>query len=349
MADLKNIKLLMKHAVRGTVPSEFAEAGQKVDVNAALRDELRSLLPDYNAFRRNKLDVFELLQETYDDVLPINVKPVLGMFADIQFVPNGSRVTFTQKVGKFRAKKFITRVSPSGVYETFRLDKREFELFPQAYGGAFTIDFERFLDGAETIMDGLEILMEGIEDQIYAQIQTALMASWNAIRPADTKKTHGGFDKTKMDALITHVRAFGSPVIICSPQFANEMSEAVVYKTSGTPSVPEADLIDIRERGYIGVYKGVPIVVLPQSFNDDDCTEWTINPRLAYVMPAGDEKVVKIAFEGETIIDEFKNRDRSMEIEGYKKFAVGIVTTKNWGIYQNSSIAPADTNWAILS
>lgn len=347
MADNATLRALVKHAILGTVPTEFSD--KKVDVHAAVRDELAKLAPNYNAYRRNKLDIFELIQETVDDILPVKIKSVLGTFAEVKQVNDGQKSTFTQKLGKFRGKKFITTVSPAGVYETFRLDKREFELYPQAVGGAFTVDFERFLDGSETLADGYEIIQDGIEDQVYTEIQKALLASWSQVRPAATKQTHAGFDAAKMDKILNHVRAFGSPVIICAPQFASEMSSAIVYKTTSgaTPNVSVTDIEEIRTKGYVGMYKGAPVVVLPQSFEDEDCTINTINPRIAYVMPAGEEKVVKVAFEGNTVVDENKNRDNSYEIQGYKKFAVGIINTKNWGIYQNSSIDA--TGWDLLS
>lgn len=347
MAEMKTLKTLMKHAINGTVPAEFSQGA--VDINGAIRDELKKLIPDYNAYRRNKYDVFELLQETVDDVLPVKIKSILGMFAEVKMVSDGQKSTFTQKLGKFRAKKFITTVSPAGVYETFRLDKREFELYPQAVGGAFTLDFERMLDGSENMADGYEIIQEGLEDRVYDEVQKALLASWKQVRPVATKQTHAGFDAVKMDKIINHVRAFGSPVIICSPQFASSMSEKIVYKTAqgANPNVAASDLEEIKMKGYVGVYKGVPVVVLPQSFEDEECTINTINPRVAYVMPAGEEKVVKVAFEGNTVIDENKNRDNSYEIQGYKKMAVGIINTKNWGIYQDTSIDA--TGWEVLA
>jgi hypothetical protein len=57
------------------------------------------------------------------------------------------------------------------------------------------------------------------------------------------------------------------------------------------------------------------------------------------VLPAGNEKVVKVVFEGPTQVDDFKNRDRSMEVDVYKKVGVGIITHHNWAIYVNEGIA----------
>ena len=76
-----------------------------------------------------------------------------------------------------------------------------------------------------------------------------------------------------------------------------------------------------------------------ETFEDTDNEKLVFDPRFAYVIPAGKEKIVKVALVGPTIIDEWKNADRSMEIQGYKKVGVGIVSSPNyWGIYYNSGI-----------
>ena len=59
---------------------------------------------------------------------------------------------------------------------------------------------------------------------------------------------------------------------------------------------------------------------------------------MAYVLPTGGERVVKVVFEGATQIYDFQNRDQSMEIHTYRKLGTAILTHHNWGIYQNTGI-----------
>ena len=142
-----------------------------------------------------------------------------------------------------------------------------------------------------------------------------------------------------MVALCNTISAYGSAQIICSPQFAAEMSNEIAF-TPGKPNIPSRDLDEIREYGYIGRFRGYPVIVLPQSFEDETNTKFVVNPKVAYVLPAGKEKLVKIAFEGNTIVDDYKNKgDRSMEIQTYTKVGVGMITPLNyWGIYENTGI-----------
>ena len=87
------------------------------------------------------------------------------------------------------------------------------------------------------------------------------------------------------------------------------------------------------------MFRGTPIVQMPQSFIDENNNKTTMNPQYAFVLPAGGEKVVKVVLEGPTQMWMRDNRDQSMEINAYKKMGAAILTYHNWGIYKNKSIS----------
>lgn len=333
---MEKLRMLMQGAMGCEVPAEFS--AENYDYETALRDELKKLAGNMNSYRRNKYDIFELLAETLDEILPARVSAIMDRFCEIRRVPQGARLEFRTVVGKQRGKQFVTRATESGVYETFRLDHNKFDIDPVTIGGAGIVDFERYLDGSESIADIYEVIQEGIVDRLFEMVQTALLESWNAAgRPAKNKQAVNGFDPATMRDLCTTVGAYGAPAIYCSPEFAAEMVNVITYDT--TIKIPDADALDIRERGYIGKFYGTPVIVMPQSFTDDQNTKKVINPSFAYVLPAGREKIVKVCFEGDSYFDEWKNRDNGREIQGYVKAGVGIVSNPNfWGIYFNSAI-----------
>lgn len=61
---------------------------------------------------------------------------------------------------------------------------------------------------------------------------------------------------------------------------------------------------------------------------------------MAYIIPAGSDKPIKLVFEGQTLVREIENQldDWSREMQTYKKF--GIATFTNYWIcsYQNTSL-----------
>lgn len=339
MATIQELKSLALHSVRGTAPENYTVG----TVDDALRGEFAAMCSSINNFNRNKYDIFEIISATADEVVPNKLISAMGAFAEIQNVGQGKKALFKKGLtGKNRAKKFLTQVGLSGVYETFRLDTDNFELGGHAVGGAATIDFERFLDGAENMSDLMEIITEGLTDAVYGEVQKALIAAANAVgRPDANKVIENTFNADKMFKLISVVKAYGgNAVIFATPEFVGAMGpDAIVPVGTNYQGIYHPkDVDDIHNFGYITTFRGTPIVQIPQSYIDEKNDKTWINPQFAYVLPAGKEKVVKVVFEGQTQMWDFINRDQSIEIHTYKKMGAAILTHHNWGIYQNTSI-----------
>lgn len=311
------------------------------DVNDTFMAQVKELVPDYNAYRRNKNDFFELIQEIFDEALPVRVKQNYGLLAEIQQVAHGQKVVFKKRIGRARAKTFVTKVGLGGVFETFRLDAADFEVPTEGIGGAAVIDFERFLAGQEDIAECLDILLEAIDDRIYQMVAEALNSSIDAVRPTNTYYSGNAMNQAEFDKLITSVRGYGAPIIVCSPEFAATIPANYISATSGSNTsikISDQDAMDIREYGVLKIYKGCPIVVLPQSFEDENNTVKAIDPSFAYIIPGNSEKIARVVLEGGVVIDEFKNKDRSIELSAYQKAGVAILHTNNWAIYENTSL-----------
>ena len=344
-----DLKVLMNGVFGRKVPAEFAAADY--DYEAALRDELKKLLCDdsgkFNRYKyeRNKIDLFELLSQNLDEVLPQSLTSALDMFTEIMRVPQGSRPEFRVTRGKQRGKQFVTRATESGNYETFRLDRDRFDIHIFAIGGAGVVDFERYLDGIANITDIYEVINEGMVDRIFELIQEMLLSAWKKMLPAN-KVIGSSFSPAAMKKLCNTVAAYGSPVIYCSAEFAADMVNAITY--SGTTKISDQDVIDIRERGYVGKFQGVPVVIMPQSFTDETNTNLVMNPSFAYVIPTGKEKMIKLIFEGNSYFREWNDHegDNSIVLQAYTKVGLALVSPLNfWGIYYNSSL-DTNTNWA---
>ena len=337
LSELKEIAL---HAVKGTVPSTYAN--KDVDVNAAFVDGLRELAGTYNQFMRNRYDIYDIVIQAVDEVLPKQVEQTLGMFAEIQNVPDGQKAVFKRRLGTQRAKQFLTQVGLSGVYETFRLDVGTYEVAAHAVGGGATVDFERMLDGVESLAECANIITEGLIQAIYNEVQRALRAALNATdRPAKNKYTNSSWVPAEMVKLMNTVRAYGNGVaIFAPPEFVGAMgADAIVVGSANYQGVYSPEDIDaIHRTGFIRIFRGAPIVQIPQSFTDTTNTTTYIDPQMAYVLPTGGEKVVKVVLEGPTRVYDFQNRDQSMEIYAYKKMGCAILTQYNWAIYQNTGI-----------
>lgn len=336
---LKEFRDIALHAAKGTAPANFTVE----NVNDAFIDGLKELAGSYNQFMKNRYDIYDIVIEAIDEILPKNVINALGAFADVQQVAQGEKAMFRRSAGRARAKKFLTQVGLSGVYETFRLDATTFEIGAHAVGGGATIDFERMLDGAESLAEVVAIISEGLENAVYVEVQKALNAAL-AVMPA-TNVYSGSWSADEMVKLMNVVRSYGSPVIFAAPEFVAAMgADAIVPVGTYGSSYPAVgqyspkDIEAIHDFGFINVFRGAPVVQIPQSFVDENNEETYVNPRLAYIMPAGQEKVVKVVLEGATQIRDHENKDNSMEVYAWKKMGCAILTHHNWAMFENTSL-----------
>ena len=303
-------------------------------LNETLRNELKELAGSYALYRENKNTIFELIEETINDVLPKKVLEQYGMFAEVRTFAQGDKPVFVQKISsaaRRRAKQFVTKVGLAGVYEVFKLDGKNVEVPTEAFGGAAQIGFEEFLDGRVDFADLLEIVMEGLDEAVYREIAKALVAAVDSLQGTN-KSTQDQFVETEMDRLISIAEAYGNSTIYCTYEFAATMVPAEGWRSDEHKN-------ERWNNGYIGNYKGHNVVVLQQSYEDESNTTKVIDPSYAYIIPTGSgEKPVKIAFEGPTAVKDVDNEDWSREVRVYKKFGVATLITNNICVYRNTSL-----------
>jgi len=304
------------------------------EANSLLRKELKELTSSPRAYRHNKNLVFDLIEETVDEVLPKKVYDALDQFVEIRTVANGDKVFFTKREGELRGRNFVTRVAHAGVYETFKLDRSTYDVGTEAHGAAVEIGIEEFLEGRADFAELIDIVTEGFEKAVYLEILRHMLAlKSTTVLPANNIRSANGWDPRGFHALLGIARAYAEPTIFCSYMFAAEMIPHMTDKT-------EAQKNEIQSKGYIGSYMGAKIVVLPTSFFDNSNTaeQLTLPAGIAFIMPTGQEKPVKLVFEGETLTQEFQNRDWSKEIQMYKKFGAALLANPGICIYENTSL-----------
>ena len=322
-------------AATGNIPAEYSAT----DVNETLREELKAF-NNYSYYRANKNVLFQLIEEIANVVVPKQVVAEFGSFAEVQRVNNGEKIVFKQRTGVSRGKRFVTVAGEYGTYRTFNVDTRDITMSPRVYAGAAILELGDFLCGRVDMAELMNIILEGLSDSIYKEVQGALKAAINASdRPAANKATVAGFDATEFDKIINTVYAYGDSVnIYCTRAFASTLYNLPGFNQTSNPTTTLKDFDDIREQGYVGCYKGCNVILLSQSFEDEENTMKVVDDQYAYIMPAGKEKPVKIGIEGGTLIDEQRLQDGSIEVQAQHMFDVAVVHNNYWGIYRNTNL-----------
>lgn len=334
--ERKQIVALMKAAIDVAPSGTYSFNGENLNgdaINETLRAELQALGGDYNSYRFHKEELFTLIEEAVSDILPKRIENAYGRFAETRTFPQSTTAIFTRKVGRIRAKQFITRVGLAGQYEVFKLGETKYEIKTSAIGGAYQIGFEEFLDGRVDFAELARIVMDAMDELIYREIAEALMGSINQLPPAN-RASMAGFNEDAMERLITVAGAYGTPTIYCTREFAVKMVPANEWRS-------DAMRDQKWNNGYLPTFHGVPIVILDQSFTDETNAQKIIDPGYAWVIPSGgDDRPVKVAFEGTLHMQDHQNNmDWSHDVQMYQKVGVGVVMTNNLCSYVDTSLA----------
>ena len=349
MLDKANLLTLMKTVAKAdpASPVSYSFNGTNFSydqLNKALREELKEYAGTYAQYRENKNMIFSLIEQTMDEILPKKVEEQYAQFAETKTFAQGDKPIFRRKLNsRVRAKQFITRVGLAGIYEVFKLAKNEesFEVRTSAIGGAAQIGFEEFLDGRVDFAEVTAIVMEGMDDLIYEEIGKALKASINQLPPAN-RYAFNGFDEAAFDKLLVVAAAYGEPTIYCTYEFAVKMVPKDAWRYT------EAMKDELWRTGRLANYKGHKVIILEQGFKDATNSEKVIDPGYCWIIPNGaDTKPVKIAFEGNTIVDEYTNYDRSREIQVYKKVGVVAMMANNICAYVDTSLKGQMKTWKL--
>lgn len=341
---INELRELGRHAARRSAPENYSVAS----VDSAFADGLKELCGTVNQLMKNRYDIYDIIIENADEIVPVKVMDAMGSFAEVIQVGNGDTKLFKRGgLGRQRAKKFLTQVGLNGLYETFRLDQETFTVKTKAIGGAVSIDYQRLFDGAESLAEFMDVLLEAQEDAIYGEVQKALMAAAKETTMPVANKVVGSYSAADLQALVNTVKTYGGgATIFASPEFVAAMGpDAIVPAIAGAAQgiYHPDDLDAIHNIGRVRIFRGCPIVELRQSYLDENNAQVMINPQFAYVLPSGKEKVVKVVLEGPTHIHDWTNPDGSLEVHTYKMIGVGILAFNNWGVYQNTGIDA--TNW----
>ncbi len=342
LMNRENLFALAKAAINNKPVAYSAdESYSAAEVNDALRAQFELLAPNYQGFRRNEALIYELIENTIDEVLPRRVMAQFERFADVKSIAQGDQAVFKIRIteaARKRAKAFVTRVGLAGRYETFMLEGSELTVATSAIGHAVKIGFEEFLDGRYSLADFTEVMLEGMDEYIYAEILKAL-DSVVAQTPANNRANFAGFDETTMDQLLAISDSYGTgrSTIFCTQEFAAQM-------------LPQDKFIseDMKNRlwrdGWLGDYKGHTVIMLDQSMTDATNTEKVVDPSKAYIFAsiAGNEKPVKIVFEGQTAVRTINdNDDWSTDMQTYKKFGVAVFSNPSICCYTNTALKKA--------
>jgi hypothetical protein len=292
------------------------------------RAELNQLFADLLAkgYERSKIEINEIIKVNIDQLLPSRVEEALGVIAEIATVGHGQKKEYWVRNGKITA----AYVALGAEIRRQKIYKRKIEVTPFALGGSVYIEYDDLLSGraAEYFTNIVDEIVDAIMEEIMGSIETTFVAAM-ATAPA-LNQYAGLFNLTQLRSVCNTIAAYGNPVII-----GTNIALANITSDNNFRAIMSDNMKDILNRnGFIGTWEGKALVNLPNSFTDTTNTTWQLSNNYLYVVPVGQDKVIKITFEGDSIIPADHQDFDTLQItkKVIKKTGINILQAHNIGL-----------------
>lgn len=294
---------------------------------------------------------FALIEEAVDVILPKKIDNVLGAFAEVKQFARDAEVVFDiEKIGKKRAKLTIAKGARGGIYRAARIDNKYFSPKVEVKTVAVFNTLEEIILGKVSLAELYNNILEGFEEIVYKEVFNALATGVPAasgygriVDGATSGSGNHNFDANRnilstkasigeaLDMVMPYVKQYGIPTIFGAYKQLAHIYNPIANTTyaAGYPNLDDSR--EIREYGFVQIYKGVKVVELPNYLVDESNSEWFYDESYIFVLPSG-AKPVKVALKGELYLKRNEQAVGSEKWEAHKIMGVGLAMANNYAV-----------------
>lgn len=296
------------------------------DGNASINEAIINAVGgewSYRAFQKHKHEVFELIEEAMAVIMPRNLEQFL-QFAEIKNTSWGDALSFTVSDNKnFRVAAVS---SGNGNIRRQEILNKKLVLDQEKIGVKVFAELDNLLAGRIDWNMYVNRTIKSMADEIMTRVHKAMTEGYSEL--SAKFKTGGSFEEDKLIDLVSRVKA-------------KTNSDVVIYgtlkglaKISNLEKTGETGKADMYNKGYVGKFYGTEVQELVQVLDTED--NFIVSDDLLFVIPVGQEPIIKVAIEGTPIIVETKDGDRNDLQEEYmmlQSVGVGAIVADNFGCY----------------
>jgi hypothetical protein len=314
-----------KEAIFNKSLKAFANKLAGLGVDSPISDTYASMHPTV------KMATFAVISEMIDIVIPETVLEDFYQFSEVKSSNWGDNFVFNVPSSDLFVVSTAAEGTKTGTRQ--RILGTDVILNPIAHRITAGEDMYRILSGKVNMADFAMRVIRSIETEITTEISTAIFGSYSAL--ATAYKQTGAFSQPTWNTLVDQVTA------------ANAGSKAVGFGTRAALSkiVPADQYFrfglgeQYNESGYLTNFQGTDLMVLQQRIIPNTDT-LAIDNATVLVVSAPSKNLVKIGFEGDTVItqsDVNQNADNSMDYTIFKKWDMKIATSGRYALWTSIS------------
>ncbi len=299
------------------------------DSTNALREEFKKICGtdkiDYKVMRKHKVEIYEILEEALTELVGRDMESIFENNAEYRNVAWGDQPLFIIK----NPNLFKVAVVADGVGRARRqrLDNGTLTIVTKNRIIQIYEEFYRFLAGRIDWVELVNKVARSYSNQIYTEVYSAIYNGYSSL--SSTYAKTGAFNESTLRTLIEHIEAKTN-----TNAAIYGTKNALGMITTAQPSNEEKDTYS--KQGYYGGFYGTPMRKVFQSHTNGTDT-FAINNSFIMVLPEGEEQIVKILDEGDSIIIDMpggQSADLSQDYVFIRKSGIAVLTSSVWGQYR---------------
>lgn len=293
---------------------------------------------DYKQFSNPmiKWKLFQLTSETIDAIVP----KVLSTQFD-RFVETKNAAWNEQLIFKVNSPDFfrVDKVANGNRdVRGQRLDKRVLRLYPVMREVKIQESLYRVLAGEVEWATYVNRVAISMATAIKGDIYNAIYDSYDSI--GAQFQENGTFDPITFNTLVQRVQASNGGLKPIA--FGTKLALAKITPSAGFTAYPgfmSQNMMDeFNISGYLGHFQGTDLIELEQALIPNTL-DFAIDDNFVIIAPSGTDKIVKLGFEGESIVTENSNNlpvDQEFEYTFQKSWATDVLSAGRYGILRLS-------------
>ena len=285
----------------------------------------------YQAFRRNKYDLFEIFEEIVNITIGEDVfeSPFVERFVEVKNRGLGDRTDFYSEggllvVSSFAGNHWDTNRQSLDIGETVNLAKEW--CYIHVYD-----ELERFILGIVTMDKVQDKIRKSFAKFFNDRIYTCFNAIANVVPAALSAQ---GNSEAGLGTLVDKVQAKGgyNSITIAGTKGALRKLTAIVPDKTIAESQKEA----VKNTGSLGSWEGNDLMIIPQTLIPNTYN-LALNDSKVFVL-GGDVKPIKLEYFGDSRTiedtDGKKNNDQTVDLQIQTKFGLGMIIPEAFGMFE---------------
>jgi hypothetical protein len=308
-----------------------SETKNKSELNTAIREAVREACGgewNYWKFRKNYLDVFELIVKLMPAAQAAGLGGKYDIFAEFQDTAMGDKNYFT--VEDTNIYPVYTSSRGNADIERQKITKRNFTVATDVKAIKFYDELDMFMAGKVDFSELADKSNEGMMNHVGLLISDTIYGSYAAI---DTEyKVTGAYDATNLSTIAKYVRASTGAERL---QIWGDIDALANIADGFGYSDNAKDRANAL--GYYASFRSMDLIALPQAYRPLTQT-FAVNSSFVILLPAN-EKIVKVQFEGDPVLemstDTLARNDMQMEIYYGRRVGAAALTVPEgkFGMY----------------